>query len=145
VVSAQIDEFRRLYGTYPVRFDGHHHMHLCANLLAQRLLPAGSLVRRNFSFTPGERGHLNRIYRRLVDRWLARRYRLVDFFFSLPPLATPNRLSRILALAREHVVEVETHPVSPEEHRFLVGGELFERTADIRITPPPALANRPRP
>jgi chitin disaccharide deacetylase len=145
VVSAQIAEFRRLYGTDPVRFDGHHHMHLCANLLIQRLLPAGSLVRRNFSFTPGERGHLNRIYRRLVDRWLARRYRLVDFFFSLPPLTTSNRLSRILALARGHVVEVETHPVSPDEHHFLVGGEFLERTADIRIAPPPAVTNRLRP
>ena len=33
VVSAQLDEFRRLYGAEPDRIDGHHHMHLCANVL----------------------------------------------------------------------------------------------------------------
>ena len=143
VVSAQIDEFRRLFGADPVRFDGHHHMHLCANMLAQRLLPAGSLVRRNFSLAPGERSRVNRLYRRLVDRWLARRHRLVDFFFSLAPVAAPNRLSRIIALAREHVVEVEVHPVEPEEYRFLVGGELFRRTGDIRLAPPPTAAGHP--
>src|SRR5712691_2335728 len=28
VVAAQVDEFRRVYGREPDRFDGHHHMHL---------------------------------------------------------------------------------------------------------------------
>jgi hypothetical protein len=126
VVRAQIDEFRRLYGAQPVRFDGHHHMHLCANVLAQRLLPAGSIVRRNFSFEPGEKGYLNRLYRRLIDRRLARRHRLADFFFSLPPLEPPSRLARIVALARDHVVEVETHPVNSDEYRFLLAGQLSQ-------------------
>jgi predicted glycoside hydrolase/deacetylase ChbG (UPF0249 family) len=140
VVRAQIDEFRRLYGADPVRFDGHHHMHLCANVLRQRLLPAGSLVRRNFSFEPGEKGHINRLYRRFVDGRLARRYRLTDFFFSLPPLEPPSRLTRIFGLAREHVVEVETHPVNVQEYRFLVEGELFHRARDLGITAPASLA-----
>jgi YdjC-like protein len=144
VVGAQIDEFRRLYGVDPLRFDGHHHMHLCANVMIQRLLPAGSLVRRSFSFAPGERSLVNRLYRRLVDAWLARRYRLVDFFFSLGPLVPPHRLWRILGLARERVVEVETHPIRTEEHRFLVGGELFELTRNIRVGPPPAALARTR-
>ncbi len=127
VVRAQIDEFRRLYGTEPVRFDGHHHMHLCANVLAQQLLPAGSIVRRNFSFEPDEKGYLNRLYRRRIDRRLARRHRVTDFFFSLPPLEPPSRVARIVALARDHVVEVETHPVNPDEYRFLVEGRLSQR------------------
>src|SRR5439155_534589 len=46
VVAAQIDEYRRLYGADPTRLDGHHHMHLCANVLLQGLLPPGTLVRR---------------------------------------------------------------------------------------------------
>lgn len=128
VVRAQIEEFERLYGAAPVRFDGHHHMHLCANVLMQRLLPAGSLVRRNFSFEPGEKGYVNRLYRRLIDRRLARRHRLADFFFSLPPLDPPKRLARIVALARDHVVEVETHPVNREEYRYLVEGQLYHPT-----------------
>src|SRR5882762_5570378 len=32
VVASQGDEFRRLYGVEPSRLDGHHHMHLCANV-----------------------------------------------------------------------------------------------------------------
>jgi hypothetical protein len=144
VVNAQIDEFGRLYGVAPSRFDGHHHMHLCANLLAQRLLPAGSLVRRSFSFHPGERSRLNRLYRRLVNDWLAHRHRTVDFLFSLTPLAPPARLTRIFALARAHAVEVETHPVNPDEYRFLVGGELLRRMGDLRVAPWPPLDHRAR-
>jgi hypothetical protein len=140
VVGAQIDEFRRLYGRDPLRIDGHHHMHLCANVILQDLLPAGALVRRNFSFQPGEKSLCNRLYRRMADAVLARRYHLVDFFFSLPPFDPPRRLSRIFALARHAIVEVETHPGRPEERDFLVSGELFRRARFTRIGPPPLMS-----
>jgi hypothetical protein len=135
VVSAQLDEFRRLYGRLPERIDGHHHMHLCANVLLAKLLPAGTMVRRNFSFQPGEKSLYNRLYRRVVDRMLARRHRLTDFFFSLLPLEPPGRLQRIFSLARQSVVELESHPVNPEEYRFLAGGEIFRWTGDCPIAP----------
>jgi len=144
VVAAQLDEFRRLYGVDPDRVDGHHHMHLCANVLLRGLLPSGTLVRRNFSFQPGEKGLWNRLYRRLVDRMLARRHRLVDFFFSLAPLEPPGRLQRIFSLARRFSVEVETHPVDPAEYRFLEGGEFFRRTEDVRTAPPSDVPGRRR-
>jgi chitin disaccharide deacetylase len=115
VVAAQLDEYRRLYGTRPNRIDGHHHMHLCANVLLGGLLPGGTIVRRNFSFQPGEKSLWNRLYRAGVDRKLARRHGLVDFFFSLPPLEPPSRLQRIFSLANEFMVEVETHPVRSDE------------------------------
>ena len=139
VVAAQRDEFRRLYGTDPDRLDGHHHMHLCANVLLGGLIPPGTLVRRNFSFQPGEKSLWNRFYRRTVDRMLARRHRLVDFFFSLEPVELPGRLQRIFSLAREFVVEVEAHPVHQGEHRFLTEGHMFRQTADVRIGPPSAV------
>ena len=140
VVTAQLEEYRRLYGAAPDRVDGHHHMHLCANVLLGRLIPPGVLLRRNFSFQPGEKGLANVVYRRLVDGLLARRYRLADFFFSLPPLEPASRLARIVALARRFVVEVETHPIEPEEHRFLVGGGLSKLTDGVRIGPPSAIS-----
>jgi len=139
VVSAQIDEFRRLYGAEPDRFDGHHHMHLCANVLLPGLLPAGAVVRRSFSFLSGEKSVWNRLYRRGVDRMLARRHRLCDFFFSLAPVDPPGRLERIFSLARRFVVEVETHPVNPVEYRFLADGELLRRAGDVRIARLPML------
>jgi len=127
VVTAQIDEFRRLYGGDPSRLDGHHHMHLCANVLCQRLLPEGTVVRRNFSFQPGEKSVFNRTYRRFVDGRLARRHRLTDFLFSLAPLEPEDRLQRIFSLAGEHVIEVETHPVVPDEYEFLMQRWPFGR------------------
>jgi predicted glycoside hydrolase/deacetylase ChbG (UPF0249 family) len=125
VVAAQIEEFCRLFGTAPERLDGHHHMHLCANVLLGGLLPPGTRVRRNFSFEPGEKSVWNRKYRQAADYLLARRHRLTDFFFSLEPVEPRDRLQRIFELSREHVVELETHPVSREEYLFLTGGEIF--------------------
>src|SRR5882762_8144675 len=142
VAAMQRDEFYRLYGTEPARLDGHHHMHLCSNVLLGGLLPPGTVVRRNFSFQPGERNLVNRLYRKAVDCRLARRHRLVDFFFSLPPLALPGRLERILSLARHSIVEVATHPVRPEEHRFLMGEEFLRMTAGVR---PPFIPAAERP
>src|SRR5438270_6197533 len=142
VVAAQLDEFRRLYGADPERLDGHHHMHLCANVLFRGLLPPGTLVRRNFSFQAGEKSAWNRLYRRFVDGVLARRHRLVDFFFSLAPLEPRSRLQRIFSLSRQRVVEVETHPVQPEEYRFLTSGEIFRLAVDVRIAPPSAIPRR---
>jgi len=133
VVAAQRDEFRRLYGAEPERLDGHHHMHLCANVLLGGLLPPGTLVRRNFSFQRGEKNWANRFYRKLQDRRLGRRHHLADFLFSLAPLEPPDRLQRIFSLAREFVVEVETHPINPEEYRFLTGGEIRRYTGDLEI------------
>jgi hypothetical protein len=109
-------------------------MHLCANVLWGSLLPRGVVVRRSFSFRPGQKGRLNRMYRAVVDRRLARRHRVTDFFFSLPPLY-PERLHEMFRLARSAAVEVETHPVNPEEHRFLAGGEIFCWIGDLRIAP----------
>ncbi len=142
VMASQFDEFRRLYGADPDRLDGHHHMHLCSNLLLRGLLPPGILVRRNFSFEPGEKSLWNRLYRRCVDGMLARRHHVADFFFSLTPLEPPGRLQRIFSLARQFVVEVETHPVHQEEYRFLAGGEIFRRAGDVRLAPPSAVPRR---
>ena len=81
VVAAQLEEFERLYSVPTNRVDGHHHMHLCANVFFQKLLPADTIVRRNFSFGTGEKGRVNRFYRRWQDRRLALRHRMTDFFF----------------------------------------------------------------
>jgi hypothetical protein len=135
VVQAQLEEFHRLYGHPPGRLDGHHHMHLCANVLFGRLLPAGTIARRNFSFQPGQKSFCNRFYRRAMDYALARHHRLVDLLFSLPPFEPAGRLERIFSLAGEFVVEVETHPVNTDEYQFLAGGEIFRWTENFPIAP----------
>jgi len=133
LVAAQIEEFERIFGCAPCRFDGHHHMHLCANVLIGRLMPAGAMVRRNFSFRAPEKGWVNRLYRRTIDRMLAKRYRLTDYFFSLPPLEPQSRIDEIFSIARGSIVEIETHPVNPEEYRFLTSDEILRMTCDLQI------------
>src|SRR5258708_26641691 len=53
VYQAQIEEFSELYGAPPSHIDGHHHKHLCTNMLVGKVIPAGEKVRRNFTFWPG--------------------------------------------------------------------------------------------
>jgi hypothetical protein len=132
VVKSQLEEFARLYGSGPERIDGHHHSHLCANVVLGKLLPTGVIVRRNFSFRPGEKSIGNRLYRRFVDCLLASRHRLTDFFYSLPPME-PKRLRRIFWTARRAAVELETHAVNQSEYRFLTSGELFRQAGNVLI------------
>ena len=133
VVNAQLDEYTRLYGAPPRRIDGHHHMHLCANVQVSRLLPAGTLVRRNFSFRRGEKSLVNRLYRQALDRRLAKRHQIVDFLFPLAPLEPRTRLENIRLLARDFVVEVETHPVNADEYSFLTEGEAGRWAGEVPI------------
>jgi hypothetical protein len=129
VVKAQLEEYRRLYGAQPARLDGHHHMHLCANVLVGKLMPAGTTVRRNFSFGPGEKNFVNRWYRKMVDNSLARRHRIADYFFALAPVSPLDGLLNRLALSQRFVIEVETHPVAEDEYGFLMGSD-FGRLAE---------------
>ncbi len=129
VVKSQLEEYEKRYGKPAERVDGHHHMHLSANVLYAGLLPRGIMVRRNFSFGAADKGFANRMYRRFVDKRIASQYRITDFFYSLPPMDVPGRLEKIFALGREHRVEVETHPINRDEHKFLTDGSIF-RIAD---------------
>jgi chitin disaccharide deacetylase len=133
VVSQQLEEFQRVYGHSPERIDGHHHAHLCANVLLGKLLPQGTVVRRTFSFRSGEKSLANRMYRAWVDRKLAQRHRLTDYFFALDLLENRERLLEKFSLAREFHVEIETHPVNRQEYDFLRSGELFRVCGDIPV------------
>ena len=135
VVKTQLDEFERLYGAPAKRVDGHHHMHLCTNVIRQELIPGGTIVRRNLSFAPGEKGFLNRLYRRRQDRRLAGRHRLAGFFFDLQPSESRQRLNRVLDLAARFDVEIESHPVRDDEFKFLIEGELLRSTGDVAVSP----------
>ena len=118
--QAQIDEFYRLYRRLPSHVDGHHHKHLCGNVLLDDVIPAGMKLRRNFFFWPGEKGYVNRAYRKLTDHLLGRRYRLTDYFFALSQCLQDDRLRKVLQLARTHCVEVMTHPASVAERECLM-------------------------
>jgi len=86
------------------------------------------IVRRHFSYEPGEKVIRNSVFRLFSRAFLSNRYRVTDFFFSLPPFALAARMQRIFHLSKQFVVEVETHPINPEEYRFLIGGDLLRWT-----------------
>jgi predicted glycoside hydrolase/deacetylase ChbG (UPF0249 family) len=133
VFEAQLAEFKRLYGREPSHLDGHQHMHLATNLLLENRLPAGTRVRRSFSFGPGEKSALNRVYRAAVDRRLARRHRLTDYFFSLAQHLDAGRLNRVAKLALHTNVELMAHPHLPAEYEFLMGGEFGRVMSQVRL------------
>jgi hypothetical protein len=133
VVAAQIDEFRRLYDKDAERIDGHHHQHLCANVVFGGLLPAGTVARCNFTFQAGEKSPVNRLYRRAIDGMLRRKHQVVDYLFSLAPLQPLRRLRDIVSLARTHAVELETHPINPDEYGFLMGDGIFRLIGSVPI------------
>jgi predicted glycoside hydrolase/deacetylase ChbG (UPF0249 family) len=122
--NVQTDEFLRLYGGSPSHIDGHHHMHLCANLLLSNLVPTGMRIRRNFSFWPGEKNWFNRAYRSLIDCWLARRYRLTDYFFDLTLSIRGKKMDRVMALAESTKVELMTHPILELESGYLMSDKF---------------------
>jgi predicted glycoside hydrolase/deacetylase ChbG (UPF0249 family) len=131
--KAQVAEFERLYGKQPSHIDGHHHMHLCGNMLWSSAIPAGTKMRRNFSFWPGEKSWLNRAYRAVIDRRLARKYRLPDYFFCLSQSIQHKKLARVEALSRFNKVELMTHPIVPMELDFLMGSEFQAMLQRVEI------------
>jgi len=123
VYQAEVDQFARIYRRPPSHIDGHRHLHLCANMLIDGVIPLGSSVRRNFTFARGEKALLNRTYRWVVDKFLRRNYELTDYFFSLERCLNGEGKSvhRVAELAKHASVEVMTHPRNSSEFQYLDG------------------------
>ncbi len=133
VFEQQMQEFARLYGRTASRFDGHQHMHLASNMVIDHPIPAGAKVRRSFSFSAGERNVVNRLYRAAVDRRLAARYRIGDFFFAFSKHLPLARLCRVIELARTHEVELMTHPELDTEFNSLLSPEFAQVSAPAQF------------
>jgi predicted glycoside hydrolase/deacetylase ChbG (UPF0249 family) len=133
IVRTQIEEYERLYGEQPRRIDGHHHMHLCANVIRQKLMPVGVIIRRNFTFVAERKGFLNRLYRGWQDRQLAQYYRTTDYFFDLIPME-PDRLAKIFELAARANIEIETHAYRDDEYEFLSGEEFWKLLNGVQVS-----------
>jgi predicted glycoside hydrolase/deacetylase ChbG (UPF0249 family) len=119
VYQSQYDEYRRLSAKEPAHFDGHHHHHLCMNMILNRMIPPNAVVRRNFSFGPGEKSLANRAYRRMIDAWLARHYHCVDYYFAIEPDYQIQRLQKIIRLSYSFQIEIGVHPEKEETNDFL--------------------------
>jgi len=132
VFQCQWDEFCRLYEEEPARLDGHHHMHLCMNMLILNKYPRGLKIRRNFTFSLGEKGPVNRLYRYLIDRWLTSRFQTTDYFFSLKPVE-PEKIRRIVMLSKSADVELMVHPGLDEECNYLLSEDWVRLIFSVRL------------
>jgi predicted glycoside hydrolase/deacetylase ChbG (UPF0249 family) len=119
VYQVQKDEFLSLYGRRPDFINGHHHMHLCANVLWGGMLRPGLRIRRPFSVEPAHRNRLYRVYQSALGWWVSRRFVSTDAFFSIVPFQDHLRLEKIAFLGITASVEIEVHPENRDEAGFL--------------------------
>jgi predicted glycoside hydrolase/deacetylase ChbG (UPF0249 family) len=136
VFKAQFDEFTRLYKKQPTHIDGHHHMHLCTNMVLQNIIPAGTKVRTTFAFARHEKQLFNRLYRRAIASWVSRQFVSPQFLYNIAPLLAGStdraeRLREIVALAGSAPVELEVHPERQEEFEYLMSREYEEIVSAI--------------
>lgn len=120
---AQQEEFVRLYGKLPAFINGHHHMHLCANVLASNIIPKSTRVRRTFTFDPGEKNPFNLLYRYILDTWVSMRFLTTDSFFSIAPIKNHERLRQIINRSAKETVEIVVHPEDIEKIEFLLSDQ----------------------
>ena len=132
VVRAQFDEYERIYGVPPHHVDGHHHMHLCENILLQGLIPREIFVRRGFTFFADQKGPIVRAFRQMQYQRLVKRFQVSDHFFDILPLEQ-SHFDRIFPLCATSNVECECHPALDPEYKFLMEGGLQRALNGITV------------
>jgi chitin disaccharide deacetylase len=117
--NAQFEEFLTLYNKAPTHIDGHHHMHLCANMIFSDVVPKGCKIRRNFTFKSGQKSSVNRLYRKCIDLIILNSHKSTDFFYKLRVDENSNDLNEIIVLADKHNVELMVHPELTDQYNYL--------------------------
>jgi len=135
VYLSQKEEFLRLYSKYPDYYNGHHHMHLCANMLVGNQLPKGARVRGTFTFERGEKGAFNRVYRQILNFYISKRFISTNAFFSIEPIQDHERLKNIIKRAAKEDVEIEAHPENEEETGYLLSNQFQALIKSVQIGP----------
>ena len=139
--NAQFAEFRRLFKKEPSHINGHHHLHLCANMIIEKIFPENATVRRNFTFTPEDKFFLNRYYRKIIDYSLAKRYRLTDQFYSLYTCIKNEKIKFVAEKAKTSDVEIMCHPVNELEFEYLMSDEFSPILEVLEKEPHTAIEN----
>ena len=132
VYKAQRDEFLRLYRKPPTHIDGHHHMHLCMNMIINNIIEKRTKVRRSLFFFPNEKTFFNRLYRCIIDKRLVRRYICVDFLFDILPFQS-ERIRNIVNLSKSKNVELKVHPERDQEYKYLMNDKFLQTISDVKF------------
>jgi predicted glycoside hydrolase/deacetylase ChbG (UPF0249 family) len=125
VFRAQEEEFLRLYGRPPSFYNGHHHMHLCANVILGKYLPKDIPIRRTFTFSWREKDPFNILYRRLLDYYINKKYISTHRFYSLSPFQNMEKLRKIITFSKTENIELMVHPKREKEFTFIQSDEYL--------------------
>jgi chitin disaccharide deacetylase len=132
----QCIEYNRIIGRMPYRYDGHHHVHLCSNMIIDHVIPYGACVRRSFTFKKKEKSVLNRFYRRIVDWRIQNKYICCDEYYALSG-SNDNYLAirNYIQNASIKNIELSTHPEIAEQFNYLTNPQYIDyiRTAKTGI------------
>jgi predicted glycoside hydrolase/deacetylase ChbG (UPF0249 family) len=131
-IEDQLERFRVLYGGDPTHLDGHHHVHL--NPVVMSALPRTLRVR-TAQREPHVRSALD-VARLARHRIIHARHGSTDFFFAaagLHPRLGGSGIERHLLLAREHSLELMTHPGFDDEHELLPSRDWLSLLAGLRV------------
>jgi predicted glycoside hydrolase/deacetylase ChbG (UPF0249 family) len=128
VVADQFERFQELYGRAPTHVDGHRQAHLALNVVLGSVLPEGIMLRRAKTMreTPP---------RRLRHALVSRRFHTTDVMLPIGDLYGdgPERLPERLAVAREHTVEVMTHPAWKQDREWLGSSEWAAAVSELPV------------
>ncbi|MFA7061758.1 MAG: ChbG/HpnK family deacetylase, partial [Pedobacter sp.] len=123
--KAQLEEFVRLYGKFPSHIDGHHHIHLCSNVIIDKVIPSQFAVRRGVSFEKHERNILNKAYRNIVNIIVKRRHVCVDKFYVMDSHLLKSGIQHIVTESKTCNLELSSHPEKSESYEFLMGADFL--------------------
>lgn len=138
VYAAQYDEFLRLYKKNPTHIDGHYHVHLCANMLIQRIIDRGTKIRTTFSVRKNEKNPLNQAFRIFIRYLVQRRFLSTDYLFALGSFIgsgnpQSDHLREIMQLALTSSVELIVHPQKSDEYNYIMGKEFASIISGIQM------------
>ena len=131
-VNEQLDCFRALYRRDPTHLDGHNHVHLDPVVLS--VLPRQLRLR---TALHGERiRSAADVPRMLRHRVIRAAHGTTDFFFPVTrtiPALGGSGIERCLELARDHSVELMTHPGQAGEDKLLCSEEWLALLTGLRL------------
>jgi predicted glycoside hydrolase/deacetylase ChbG (UPF0249 family) len=114
---SQYDEFIRIFMKTPTHIDGHHHIHLCSNIICDNIIPKKVKIRPRLCGRGGEKNILAILSGKLIDYIIQQRYTVIGSVYKLG--CSDSELSEIVNRAAVQDVELITHPARLEEYEYL--------------------------
>ncbi len=121
----QYEEFIRFYKKPPTHIDGHHHLHLSANIFISNTITKGIKVRRGFSLDDKRVKFMNRIYHCIVNLLFLRKYVCTDYFYGVTCNIDEMFLREIIEKSKRFDVEIMVHPGVPDDYIYLNGEHYY--------------------